>query len=222
MAKKLDHNLKEYYSKRAREYDAIYSRNIPERLKEQEFIGKEIKKLFKDKYVLELACGTGYWTQYLAQSAKKVLATDISRDVLEIAARRITDQSAQFLEGDAYSPPTSAPKFTGAMANFWFSHIPKKRIRGFLSTLHNNVAPNSPIMFVDAVYREELGGTLVKKKGSKDTWKKRILGSKEEFSILKNYYSEEELLRVFLPYSKNVTVTYLAHFWIVKYSLSEK
>ena len=65
MQKKLDLNLKEYYSKRAKEYDAVYRRNIPVRIKEQEYIRKEIARLFKDKYVLELACGTGYWTKYL-------------------------------------------------------------------------------------------------------------------------------------------------------------
>ncbi|MBI4130188.1 methyltransferase domain-containing protein [Candidatus Roizmanbacteria bacterium] len=220
MQKKIDHNLKEYYSKRAEEYDAVYQRNILVRIKEQEFIGKEIHKLFKGKHVLELACGTGYWTKYLVGSAEKVLASDISVEMLKIASQRITDSSFQFLIGDAYNPPISVPLFTGAMANFWFSHIPKIQITQFLSTLHKSVALNSSIMFVDGVYRKELGGRLIKKKGGKDTWKRRILESKEEFDILKNYYTKEELTHIFAPYSNNVTIDYLTHFWVVKYTMS--
>lgn len=222
MQKKLDHNLKEYYSKRAEEYDVVYHRQIPVRLKEQKFIGNEIKKIFKKKYVLELACGTGYWTQYLVGSAKKVLASDISLEMLEIASNRITDPVFQFLLGDAYTPPVSVPSFSGAMANFWFSHVPKKQIKEFLTLLHKSVTPNSPILFTDGVYREELGGILIKKEGSEDTWKRRKLENKEEFDILKNYYSKEELEELFSPYSDNIKVIYMTHFWVVTYRLNKK
>lgn len=222
MKKSTDTNLQKYYAKRAQEYDAIYNRNIPIRIKEQDFIGKEIKKLFKKRYVLELACGTGYWTKYLVGSAKKVLATDINQEMLEIASQRISDESMQFLIGDAYMPPISVPQFTGAMAHCWFSHIPKKRITEFLDSLHKNLAPNASIMFMDAVYREELGGKLIKKTGSEDTWKRRKLENGEHYDILKNYYTKEELQDLFAPYTKKISVQYLTHFWIVKYSLSKK
>lgn len=222
MQKNIDANLKEYYSKRAREYDKIYHRDIPIRLKEQNMIATEIKKIFKGKYVLELACGTGYWTKYLVGSAEKVLATDINQEMLKIASCRIPDKSVQFLIGDAYDPPSSIPQFTGAIANFWISHIPKNRISQFLSALHNILPPNSMIMFVDGVHREELGGKLIRKKGSADTWKRRKLENNEEYDIVKNYYTKKELLGLFAPHTTKVSVKYLTHFWIVTYKLTKR
>lgn len=221
MQKAIDHNLQEYYAKRAQEYDAIYHRQIPIRLKEQTYVGKEIERAFKTKYVLEIACGTGYWTKHLLKHAKKVLATDINQEMLEIASQRMPDQSMQFIIGDAYNPPISVPQFTGAMAHCWFSHIPKKRIREFLESLHARLEPNASVMFMDAVYREELGGKLIKKEGSEDTWKRRTLENKEEYDILKNYYTKDELEKIFSPYSNNVSVSYMTHFWVVRYNLKK-
>ncbi len=197
------------------------SRDIPERLKEQTSIGKEIHRFFKDKYVLELACGTGYWTQYLQGSARQVLATDINEEMLEIASKRMSDPSMQFLIADAYNPPVGVPEFSGVMAHCWFSHIPKKKIKGFLKDLHARLTPGASIMFMDAVYRKELGGTLVTKKDSEDTWKRRKLASGEEYEILKNYYTEAELQALFAPYAHNLSVSYLTHFWLVEYTLSK-
>ncbi|CAN5176191.1 hypothetical protein BH09PAT1_BH09PAT1_0940 [soil metagenome] len=222
MQKSVNANLTEYYSKRAQEYEAIYHRDIPIRLKEQDSIGKEIKKFFQKKYVLELACGTGYWTKYLLGSADKVLATDINVTMLEIASQRMREPEIQFLIGDAYNPPVSFPQFNGAMAHCWLSHIPKRKIPEFLDSMHGVLKENASVMFMDTVYRKELGGKLIKKKGSEDTWKRRTLENKEEFDILKNYYTKEELLNLFAAYSDDVSVTYLTHFWIVKYTLSKK
>src|SRR5690349_16780781 len=120
-----DANLKEYYAKRAKEYESIYNRKIPIRLREQKSLALDIQKSFKNKYVLEVACGTGYWTKYLSKAAKKILSTDLNQEMLDIASSRLKGDSIQFQIADAYDLPVSAPKFNGAMANCWFSHVPK-------------------------------------------------------------------------------------------------
>lgn len=216
--KKADHNLKEYYSKRAKEYDQVYHRNIPDRIQEQKYIGKKINNLFKGKYVIELACGTGYWTKYLIGSATKILATDISQEMLEIATARIRDKSIQFLISDAYSLPMSKPLFTGAMSNFWFSHIPKTKIKKFLTTLHQGLAKNSLVVFVDNVYNKEMGGELTAKKNG-NSYKIRKLTNGKTYIILKNYYSKEKLKDIFSQYSKELDIHYLKYFWLVAYKI---
>lgn len=214
----LKKTLAEYYSKRAKEYEEVYHRPDKTRLKEQRFLSEYITQTFKEKYVLELACGTGFWTRYLLKSARKTLVTDYSMDMLEIASNRFSkNQNVIFLQADAYNPPISFPKFNAAMANFWFSHIPKGQIRSFLNTLHSRLEKNSVILLSDGVYVEELGGKLITKQNSLDTFKKRVLNSGEQFDILKNYYTENDLRKIFTRYSRKVEIKYLTNFWIVKY-----
>jgi len=79
MAKKL--HL--YYQNRAKEYDLVYDK--PERQNDLKQLHLYLKKVFENKKVLEIACGTGYWTQTIAESCHQILATDVNEEVLVIA-----------------------------------------------------------------------------------------------------------------------------------------
>src|SRR6187397_3532726 len=93
-------HLESYYAKRAREYEQVYEK--PERQHELAWLRERIPKLFKGRTVLEVACGTGYWTQFLAPAARHVYAGDINDAVLEIARdKRLPLGKATFFRGDA-------------------------------------------------------------------------------------------------------------------------
>lgn len=213
--------LAEYYNKKAKEYEEVYQREDKKRLSEQALIKKYIEESFINRYVLELACGTGYWTKSLQPVAQKIIAIDQSQEMLTIASSRFENKAnINFLQCDAYTPPVSFPKFNGCMANFLFSHIPKKDIHNFLKIVHARLENNAFVFFVDSNYQEGLGGKLVKKLG-KDTWKRRKLNNGEEYDVLKNYYSKEELEAIFGKYSKKLIVQYVTNFWIVGYYLEK-
>lgn len=53
-----------------------------------------------NKRILEIGCGTGLNTQYLAQNAGQVVGLDISEEMLEVARQRISDKNARFMVGD--------------------------------------------------------------------------------------------------------------------------
>ncbi len=72
-----------YYRERAREYERIYSK--PKRQTDLLLAVQILENAFADKDVFEIACGTGYWTEKISVTAKKVLATDINKTVIEIA-----------------------------------------------------------------------------------------------------------------------------------------
>lgn len=211
--------LKEYYSKRAQEYDQIYTRSDKARLKEQKIIAQKIKQVFKNRNVLEVACGTGFWTSYLSRTATNVLATDINLEMLEIASSRNPSKNTQFIKCDAYNLPITRPKFSGAMANFWFSHIPKNRTKLFLENLHKRLSPGASVLITDSVYRKELGGELVKKGNIQDTFKRRTLSSGKKFDILKNYYSKQELKEIFSVFGKKLEIYYMVNFWMACYQI---
>ncbi|NIP46779.1 MAG: methyltransferase domain-containing protein, partial [Gammaproteobacteria bacterium] len=81
-----DANLEDYYRRRAGEYERIYEK--PERQSDLKRLREIVPALLDGRRVLEIACGTGYWTQFVAERAVSVLATDINDTVLSLARRK--------------------------------------------------------------------------------------------------------------------------------------
>lgn len=79
----MNSNQKKYYSERAGEYEEIYQK--PERQDDLNKLKRILKEIFRDKSVYEIACGTGYWTRVISNTAKIIRASDINGPVLEIA-----------------------------------------------------------------------------------------------------------------------------------------
>jgi SAM-dependent methyltransferase len=210
--------LKEYYSNRAKEYEKIYFRDDPVRQKEQTEISDFIKVLFVDCNVLEIACGTGYWTERLAESAANIVSVDISNETLEIArSKEIPKSLVRFVQGDAYILEEIPGKFDGGCANFWFSHIPRMRVEEFLIGFHKKLGAGSKVFMADNMYVEGLGGTLITKEGEEDTYKLRQLSDRTSYEIIKNYYTKEELERIFEHNVDDLEIHIGECFWWIKY-----
>ncbi len=78
--------LQQYYSRRASEYEEIYQK--PERQQDLAKLKILLADLLRGHRVLELACGTGYWTEVIAVTAQSIVATDISEETLALAMRK--------------------------------------------------------------------------------------------------------------------------------------
>ncbi len=207
--------MKEYYSKRAPEYEGIYHRDDPVRQYEQERIKSELQAVFNRKSVLEIACGTGYWTETIAAVARETTGIDASAAVLEIA--RSKGIPARFIIGDAYELSAVDGNFDAGCANFWLSHVEKANIGKFLHGLHDRIGSGSPVFMADNVYLEGLGGTLIRKPGAPDTYKLRQLQDGTTHEIVKNYYSADELKNMFKDFADELHVEIGRCFWWIKY-----
>ncbi|UOQ50336.1 class I SAM-dependent methyltransferase [Gracilibacillus caseinilyticus] len=211
--------MKLYYSDRAKEYERVYFRDDPIRQQGQINIQGTMKEFFKNRNVLEIACGTGYWTQFVQQEAEHITAIDFSPEVLSIAKEKdIPSNKVTFLRGDAYNLESITGNFDAGLANFWFSHIPKARIQEFLKQLHFKLGEGSRIFMADNVYIRALGGTLIKKENDENTYKIRTLENGSKYEIIKNYYTETELRNIFGPYSNDLEVHYGQCFWWISYT----
>lgn len=62
-------------------------------------------KFCKNKIILDVACGSGYGSYYLSQSALRVVGGDISKDALEYPKKNYRSRNLQFLQLDAHNLP---------------------------------------------------------------------------------------------------------------------
>ncbi len=215
--------MEDYYRKRAKEYEEVYYREDPIRQKELGNVAEALKNSLRDRKVLEIACGTGYWTQILSETAKDITATDIVQEVMEIAERKQYRCPVSFRREDAYNLQFEKSSFDGGLANFWFSHIPRDRIDTFLRGFHKVLRIRSKIFIADNVYVEGIGGELIVREGDENTYKLRKLKDGSENLILKNYFSVKDLVKIFGNHVDGFSeenVSYGNYFWYVIYELT--
>jgi SAM-dependent methyltransferase len=214
--------LVEYYGRRAPEYEQIWYRDDPVRQNEQAAIVGAMKRLFRDRRVLEVACGTGYWTQFLADVAEYICATDLSRETLQWArAKALPFVKAEFREADAYALAEVPGSFDAGLANFWFSHIPKSRVAEFLRGFHARLGNGARVFMADNVYVPGMGGELISREGCADTFKLRQLADGSSHEVLKNYYDAGQLHAVFETRSTDLDVHVGKCFWWVSYVVND-
>lgn len=213
--------IKEYYNHRAKEYEEIYHRNDPVRQEEQSAIVSAIKESFVNRHVLEIACGTGYWTKIVADVASSVTAIDISQEMLAIAKQKsLPFNKVKFYEGDAYCLKSIPGKFNAGLANFWFSHVPKAGINGFLQGFHKTLGRGTVVFMADNIYVPGVGGELIKKDNIEDTFKLRILSNGLQYEVLKNYYNTRQLYSIFtFNEAINLQIHEDKNFWWLTYKI---
>lgn len=206
-----------YYAERAREYERIYHR--PERQDDLRRLREFVESTFSGADVFEVACGTGYWTEVLARSAKSVFATDINEEVLSIARSKVVGkQSVIFRKEDAYMLPILSQKFTGGFSCFWWSHIPKARIRTFLNNFHRLLSPKGTVVFIDNIYVEGNSTPISRKDEHGDTFQIRRLDNGNTHEVLKNFPSKSELISAVDGLASDVKIEFLRYYWILSYT----
>lgn len=213
--------IKEYYGRRAKEYERIYLREDPVRQTELAEIAQQMEVLFFRRDVLEVACGTGYWTERIAKNAKTITAVDLSEEALRVARQKNIKGDVRFIQGDAYYLEEIQGNFNAGCANFWFSHIPKARINEFLKQFHERIGKGSVVFLADNTYVEGVGGKLITKENDDNTYKVRALSDGTTYEIIKNYYSESELRSIFEPMSKGLKINIGECFWWVRYIVGQ-
>jgi demethylmenaquinone methyltransferase/2-methoxy-6-polyprenyl-1,4-benzoquinol methylase len=206
--------LVDYYRRRAAEYEAIYAK--PERQTDLAILRQAIPAKLRGARVLEIACGTGYWTQLAAEVAAEVVATDLAEEPMQIAQSKPYRLRPKFEFCDAYALPETLGRFDAALAVFWWSHIPRQRIGEFLSSLHQRLEPGARVVLMDNRFFEGSSTPISEIDAQGNTYQLRRLGDGSSVRVLKNFPDEAEL-RSCLPSTLNVET--LEYFWLADYRL---
>ena len=201
-----------YYRRRAGEYEAFYAK--PERQADLLLLKKKIAGILKRARVLEIACGTGYWTTVIASAAESVTATDVAQEPMGIArAKAYPKNNVTFLEADAYALPESLGRFDAAFAGFWWSHVPRQQIARFLASLRARLEPGATVLLLDSLFVEGNSTPISEVDAAGNTYQLRTLSDGSGFRVMKNYPSKEDL-RALLP---AVHYRALQYHWLAQY-----
>jgi SAM-dependent methyltransferase len=183
--------LESYYAARAREYDSVYAK--PERQADLRQIERWLPARLSGETVLEVACGTGYWTRFIAPVAASVLAIDSAPETLRIAEQRVAVDNVVFRIGDAYALPAETPGFSAAFAGFWFSHVPLDRQREFLLGLSAALRPGALVVLLDNLFVAGSSSAISEQDADGNTYQSRKLDDRSTHRVLKNFPTEAQL-----------------------------
>ena len=210
--------LEKYYAKRASEYEQVYEK--AERQEELEWLRGRIPALLEGRTVLEVACGTGYWTQYIAKAAKKVYACDINDAVLEIAREKpIPRDRVEFFKADAVTLEGVPAGCDGAFAGFWWSHVKKSGIERFVANLATRLEPGARVGILDNVYVEASSTPISRRDAEGNTYQMRKVLSGEEYEVLKNFPTADELRAAVAPVAGEAHLESLNYYWLLVFTL---
>jgi SAM-dependent methyltransferase len=211
-------HLERYYSRRAPEYEAVYDK--PERQAELAWLRERVPQIFRNRIVLEVACGTGYWTQHIAREAKRVYACDINDSVLEIAREKpIPPGKATFFKADAVTLDGVPGACNAAFAGFWWSHVKKSELALFVKNLSLRLAPGARVAILDNTFAQGSSTPISRTDAEGNTYQMRRLANGEQYEVLKNFPSALELTEAVRPVAREAHLESLAYYWLLVFDL---
>ena len=192
---------KAYYRVRAGEYDEWFLRqgrydHGPEFRarweREVEEVRSALERFRPAGRVLELACGTGWWTEQLIRHADALTAVDASAEVLALNAERVKDPKVRRMQADLFAW-TPDGGYDAVFFSFWLSHVPPERFESFWAMVRGALNPGGRVFFVDSL-RTELSTAadhVLPDEG--DIVAERKLNDGSRYSIYKIFYHPAQL-----------------------------
>jgi SAM-dependent methyltransferase len=212
-------DLPAYYAARAAEYEQVYAK--PERQADLAALTALLRARLRDEDLLEIACGTGYWTTRLAPDARSILATDITEETLALARTKpYPPGRVRFARADAFDLRGLGGGFSAAFAGFWWSHIARAALPGFLAGLHGALGPGRRVVFVDNRYVPGSNHPITRRDPAGDTHQRRTLANGAAYEVRKNFPTADELRATLRDLATEIEVVELTYYWLLAYRVA--
>ena len=147
-----------YYRARAGEYDEWFYRKgrydhgpatNQQWFDEVAQVQKQLLDIGPVDEVLELACGTGIWTQQLLKIGQRITALDASAEVIAINKAKLDSDRVTYTQADLFAWQPDG-QFDLVFFGFWLSHVPPEKLDSFLEKVAQSVRPGGRVFLVDS------------------------------------------------------------------------
>ncbi len=209
-----------YYAKRAAIYERVYFK--PERQADLRLMEAGLVDRFAGRRVLEIACGTGWWTPHGAARAAHWRATDLNPETIAVARHRTTmPASVQFQTVDAYTlAELGDERFDAAFTGCWWSHVPLAQLQPWLALLHARLLPGASVVMLDNRYVEGSSTPISRRDVQGNSYQQRQLDDGSQHEVLKNFPSRDQAIAGLGPQARDAVWTELGHYWLLQYRLA--
>lgn len=209
-----------YYAKRASSYERVYLK--PERQTDLRLMEAALAEPFAGRKVLEIACGTGWWTPHGAARAAHWRATDLNPETMAVArAKPAMPACVRFQTVDAYTfDELDDDRFDAAFAGCWWSHVPLARLERWLAALHARLDPGARVVMLDNRFVPTSSTPISRIDAEGNTYQQRTLDDGSRHEVLKNYPTSEAAIAALGPRARDARWTAHTHYWVLQYALA--
>ena len=213
-------SMASYYAQRAAEYERVYAK--PERQADLRQMEAALAAPFAGRRVLEIACGTGWWTPFGAAQATHWRATDLSPETLTIAQAKPDLSAAVRLQTvDAYTLAELGDEtFDAAFAGCWWSHVPLARLQPWLAMLHARLEPGAVVVMLDNSFLQTSSTPIHRCDADGNGYQLRTLDDGSVHEVLKNFPTSEQAIAALGPRARDARWTAYTHYWVLQYTLA--
>jgi SAM-dependent methyltransferase len=163
--------------------------------------------------VVELACGTGLWTQRLVAHAERVTAIDSSPEAIERARERTGEAAVDYVQADLFAwEPQRA--YDVCFFAFWLSHVPDERFAAFWEKVRRSLAPGGRVFFVDSAPSERASAADHKLPARGEQTMLRRLADGSEYRIVKHWFRPAALQERIAPLGWRAKVAMTSEFFV--------
>lgn len=214
MAQGRKKQIYDYYNERAPEYEEIYTlgagpASIPdpsaykkEFMEVSQLIGKEVNGSH-----IDVACGTGAWLPYYHQKCTRITLVDQSINMIEESEKKVAELDIQskvdLVCSNIFDYEFKENAYDSALVGLLFSHLDQDEEIKLFDEIKYTLKPGGKLILLDSAWNDERA-----KFRKKTEYQKRTLNDGKEFTILKKYYTPQDIKDIFAKYDIKLETLY--------------
>ncbi len=221
MGKDIKKQIYNYYNERAPEYEEIYtlgtgSASIPDPSvyrKEVKTVSSLISKYVGENHI-DIACGTAFWLQFYYHKCLNITLVDQSANMIEESKKKVErlniQEKVELICKDILNYKFKEQFYDSALVGLVLSHLDNNEENKLFEGLKLTLKSGGKLILLDSVWTEERA-----KFREKSALQKRLLNDGREFTILKKYFTSEDIKNLFVKYKIELKTLHSGRVFII-------